>query len=255
VDLMRPRRRLAAGALLLGLGMTSLASLGPGPRIAPLLDGVFIEDPFRWADPPAGAVGDPTSAQATQPVVDGAVPLLAVATLEVPPQAQIIAQADAFAIAEGTESILVSIVPSAGDDPAIAGNVYTFSVTDAAGAPIAIRPEATVTIVVRASEPNLVAQIAHFDGTEWVTLPTEYGGLPDLFAANITEFGDFAVLVTGPSPSGSIAASGTPSPVESAGNDDGTSTNGLPVWVIVLLVLAAIGGGLAWGVLGDRERS
>ena len=247
-------RRLAAGVLLLGLGLTGLASLAPGPRIAPLLDGVFIEDPFRWADPPAGAVGDPTSAHATQPVVDGAVPLLAVSTSEVPPQAQIIAQADAFAIAAGTESILVSIVPSAGTDPAIAGNVYSFSITDAAGAPIGIRPEATVTIVLRASEPNLVAQIAHFDGTEWVTLPTEYGGLPDLFAANITEFGDFAVLVTGPSPSGSAVASAHASPVASRGSEDGTTTNGLPVWLIVLLVVAAIGGGVAWGLLGNRER-
>ena len=251
---MDTRRGLAAGVLLLGLGLTSLASLGGGPRVAPLLDGVFIEDPFRWADPPAGAAGDPTSAQATQPVVDGAVPLLAVATSEVPPQAQIIAQADAFAIGAGTESILVSIVPSAGTDPAIAGNVYSFSMTDAAGAPIAIRPEATVTIVLRASEPNLVAQIAHFDGTEWVTLPTEYGGLPDLFAANITEFGDFAVLVTGPSPSGSAVASAQASPVASAGSGDGTSTKGLPVWAIALLVLAAIGGGVAWALVGNRER-
>jgi hypothetical protein len=248
---MDPRRRLAAGALLLGLGLTWLASLGPGPRIAPLLDGVFIEDPFRWADPPPGAPGDPTSAQATQPVVDGAVPLLAVSTSEVPPQAQIIAQADAFAIEAGTESVKVSIVPAAGSDPAIAGNVYRFSVTDAAGAPLAIRPEAVVTIVVRASEPNLVAQIARFDGTEWVTIPTQYGGLPDLFAANITELGDFAVLVTGPSPSGSVAT--VASPVASAGAGDGTSAEGLPVWLLVLLVLAAIGGGLAWGLIGNRD--
>lgn len=250
---MDPPRRLTAGVLLLGLGLTSLASLDPGPRIAPLFDGVFIEDPFRWADPAAGAAGDPTSAQATQPVIDGAVPLLAVATTEVPPQAQIIAQADAFAIAAGTESVTISIVPSAGPDPAIAGNVYTFSVTDAAGAPIGIRPEATVTIVVRASEPNLVAQIARFDGTEWVTLPTEYGGLPDLFAASITELGDFAVLVTGPSPSGSVASARS-SPVASAGGGDGTGAEGLPVWVIVLLVVGAIGGGLAWGLLANRER-
>ena len=250
---MDPRRRLAAGVLLLGLGLSGLAALASGPRIAPLLDGVFIEDPFRWADPPAGAEGDPTSAQATQPVVDGAVGLLAVATTEVPPQAQIIAQADAFAITAGTESILVSIMPSAGTDPAIAGNVYTFRVTDAAGTPVAIRPEATVTIVVRASEPNLVAQIAHFDGTEWVPLPTEYGGLPDLFAANITEFGDFAVLRTGPSPSGSAVASATPSPVPSTGGSDGTRAEGLPVWLIAVLVVAAIGGGLAWGLLGSRE--
>ena len=254
---MRTRWRLPAGVLLIGLGLTSIAATVSPLRTAPLFDGVFIEDPFRWVDPPPGAKGDPTSAQADQPVVDGAVPLLAVSTDEVPPQAQIIGQADAFAIAAGTESVKVSIVPSAANDPAIAGNVYRFSVTDALGAPLEIRPEAKVTIVVRASQPNLVAQIARFDGTDWVALPTEFGGLPDLFAANITQLGDFAVVVTGPSPSGSVRASGasSASAAPSGGGGDGPSAEGLPVSLILVLVIAAVGGGLAWGLLGNRERS
>jgi hypothetical protein len=247
-------RRLPAGVLVIGLGLTWLAGLTPSSRTAPLLDGVFIEDPFRWVDPPPGAEGDPTSAEATQPVVDGAVPLLAVATSEVPPQAQIIAQADAFAIAAGTESVTVSIVPMAPNDPAIAGNVYRFSVTDAQGAALEIRPEVRVTIVVRASQPNLVAQIARFDGTDWVTLPTEYGGLPDLFAANITQLGDFAVLVTAPSPNGSAMATGAGSHAPSGGGGEG-SPDGLPAWLILVLVIAAVGGGLAWGLFGGREGS
>jgi hypothetical protein len=252
---MPARWRLPAVVLLIGLALTSLAAMTSPLRTAPLFDGVFVEDPFRWVSPPPGAPGDPTSAKAEQPVTDGAVPLLAVSTDEVPPQAQIIAQADAFAISADTTSVTVSIVPSAAKDPAISGNVYRFSVTDAQGAPIEIRPGAKVTIVVRASQPNLVAQVARFDGTAWVTLPTEYGGLPDLFAANITQLGDFAVVVTGPSPSGSAAsATGTGSPAPSAGSG-GSSQDGVPVWVIALLVVAAIGGGLAWGLLGNRERT
>jgi hypothetical protein len=188
-------------------------------------------------------------------VVDGSVPLLAVATTEVPPQAQIIAEADAFAISTGTESVTVSIVPSAANDASIAGNVYRFSVTDPQGASLEIRPGARVTIIVRAPQSDLVAQLARFDGTRWVTIPTELGGLADLFAANITQLGDFAVVVTGPTPSGSTAASvgaSSPEPSDSGGN--GSGEGGPPVWVVALLVAAALGAGVAWGLIGDRER-
>jgi hypothetical protein len=252
---MAARWRLPAGVLLFGLGLTWLAAMIPSARTAPLFDGVFVEDPYLFVDPPPGARGDPPSAEATQPVVDGSVPLLAVATTEVPPQAQIIAEADAFAISAGTESVTVSIVPSAANDPTVAGNVYRFSVTDPQGASLEIRPGARVTIIVRAPQPDLVAQLARFDGTRWVTIPTELGGLADLFAANITQLGDFAVVVTGLTPSGSTAASvgaSSPGPSDSGGNRSGQG--GPPVWVVALLVVAALGAGVAWGLIGDRER-
>jgi hypothetical protein len=250
---MPARRRLPARVLLIGLGLTWLAAMSTSVRTAPLFDGVFIEDPYLFVDPPPGAAGDPPSAEATQPVVDGSVPLLAVATTEVPPQAQIIAEADAFAISAGTESVTVSIVPAGANDPTIAGNVYRFSVTDPGGASLEIRPGARVTIIVRAPQSDLVAQIARFDGTRWVTIPTELGGLADLFAANITQLGDFAVVVTGATPSGSAVASVASSAAPSGGGGDATDLDGPPWWVVVLLVVAALGGGLAWGLLGDRE--
>jgi hypothetical protein len=253
VDLIPARRWLAAGVLLIGLGLMWLATTSPSARTAPLFDGVFIEDPYLFVDPPPGAPGDPPSAEATQAVVDGSVPLLAVATTEVPPQAQIIAEADAFAISPGTERVTVSIVPTAANDPTIAGNVYRFSVTGPGGGSLEIRPGARVTIIVRAPQPDLVAQLARFDGTRWVAIPTELGGLADLFAANITQLGDFAVVVTGATPSGSAAASVASSAAPSGGGDDG-SGQGPPLWVVALLVLAALVGGLAWGLVGDRER-
>jgi hypothetical protein len=252
---MAARWRLPVGVLLVGLGLMWLAAMIPSPRTAPLFDGVFIEDPYLWVDPPPGAPGDPPSAAATQPVVDGSVPLLAVATTEVPPQAQIIAEADAFAISAGTTSVNVSIIPSAANDPTVAGNIYRFGVTDVQGASLEIRPGSRVTIVVRAPQPDPRAQIARFDGTRWVAIPTEFGGLPDLFAANITQLGDYAVVLTGPTPSGSTAASvaaSSPEPSDSGG--DGSGQGGPPVWVVALLVAAALGAGLAWGLLGDRDR-
>jgi hypothetical protein len=248
---MAARWRLPAMVLLLGLGLTGLVAVTSSLRTPSLLDGVFIEDPYRWVEPPEGADGDPPSATMAQPVVNGSVPLLAVATSEVPPQAQIIAQEDGFAIAADTASVTVSIQPLAPTDPTIAGNVYRFSVTDERGTALGIRPGAQVTLVIRAPEQNLVAQIARFDGSSWVTLPTEFGGLPDLFAANITELGDFAVVVTGPMPSGSGApsagASSSPAPSPNGG------ATGMPLWLIALLGVAAVGAGLAWGLFGERE--
>jgi hypothetical protein len=250
---MPARWRLPAVVLVIGFGLTALASVTSSLRTPPVLDGVFIEDPYRWVEPPPGGDGDPPSVTMAQPVVDGSVPLLAVATSEVPPQAQIIAQEDAFAISADTASVTVAIQPSAPTDPSIAGNVYRFSVTDEQGRALEIRPGAQVTLVIRAPQQDLIAEIARFDGSSWVTLPTEFGGLPDLFAANITQLGDFAVVVTGPAPSGSAAASPageSSSPAPSA-SDGGT---GLPIWAIVALGVTAVGAGLAWGLFGDRER-
>ena len=247
--LITPGRRLAAAILVAGLALTWLAqAISPAPT-APLFDGVFIEDPYRYVDPPAGSDGDPFPVEYTEQVTGGAVPLLAVATAEVPPQAQIIAQADAFEISSDASSITVSIVPSAPSDPDLVGNVYTVAITDQAGSALTIRPGALVTLILRAPLPDLPAQIARFDGTRWVPLPTEHGGLPTLFAANIDQPGDFAVLLTGPIVSPSAAAS--PAASEGGGPNPDAST---PTWVIVLLAIAAVGVGLAWGLFADGER-
>jgi len=111
---------------------------------------------------------------------------------------------------------------------------------------------ALVTIVLRAPQANLEAQVARFDGTHWVPLPTDHGGLPDLFSANITEIGDYAVLLTGPAPTSSAqesdgAAGGTPLPSAGPGTLNGGDG---PNWVVIAFVVAAIGVGLAWGALG-----
>jgi hypothetical protein len=250
------RQRLTAGALLLaGLALVAIVQAIHVGSTAPLFDGVFNEDPYRFVEPAPSAAGDPLSAEQTQPVANGAVGLLAVGTEEVPPQAQIIAQADAFAIPATTTAVTVSIRPSAPTDPRIVGNVYSLTVTDQAGTALALRPGSLVTIVLRSPDPNVAAQVARFDGTSWVPLPTEHGGLPDLFSANITEVGDFAVLVTeaaslspGASSGGAL---GTPAP--SAGPGSTPGDGGGPNWIVISFVVAAIGVGLAWGVVGDAD--
>jgi hypothetical protein len=249
---MTASRRQAAAVVAAGIVLSWLAhGMAPSPT-APLFDGVVVEDPYRYVDPPAGADGDPQPIQETEPVSGGAVPLLAVATVEVAPQAQMIAQADAFEISPSVSSVVVSITPSAPSDAQVAGNVYTFTVTDQDGSALTLLPSALVTIVLRAPEANLDAQVARFDGTRWVTLPTDQGGLPDLFSANVDQLGDFAVVLTGASASGSALATASPAPSQTpAGPGSGISA---PPWVLVLLVVPAVGIGIAWGFFAGGDR-
>jgi len=254
---MRQRRRLGGALLLVGLGWMGLSQLAAGPVAAPLFDGVVVEEPYRYVQPPSGAAGDPFSASDVASVVEDAVPLLAVATEEVPPQAQIISQADAFAVAGGTSSVAVSIQPLAPSDPRIAGNIYRFTVTDQAGAAVSIVPGALVTVVLRVPLPDPGATVARLDGDRWVALPTEHGGLPDLYSANIGQVGDFAVLGSGAAASASApvpsATIPTASPAPSRVSGGGTAGADIPTWVIALAAIAAVGAGLLWGLVFRDE--
>ena len=243
---MRERRSVAAVVLVMGLGLTALTQLLAGAATAPLFDGLVVEEPYRFVAPPPSAAADPFAASSVEMVVNGAMPLVAIATEETPPQAQMIAQADAFAIAAGTTSVAVSIQPNAPTDPRILGNVYRFTVTDQAGAPLDIIPGAVVTIVLRTPQPDPAAMVAHLDGGQWVALTTQHGGLPDLYAANITQQGDFAML-------GPAAASSAPSAAPSAGPNGSGRNTGIPTWVIALFAIAAVAVGLTMGLLRGGE--
>ena len=253
---MTVRRRRGAMVVVAGILLIAAAhGLAPSPTM-PLFDGVVVEDPYRYVDPPPGADGNPQPVQANEPVSGGTVPLIAVATVEVPPQAQIIAQADAFQVTPSATSIKVSITPSAPSDSQVVGNVYTFSVTDQDGSALSLQPSALVTVVLRAPQASLDAQVARLDGTRWVALPTDHGGLPDLFSANVQQLGEFAVMPTGASASGSATAStatsASPAPSSAPpGPSDGTGT---PPWILVGLVVAAVGIGVAWGFFGGGDR-
>src|SRR5439155_7262941 len=126
---------VAAGIVLIWVAH----GMAPSP-MAPLFDGVLVEDPYRYVNPPAGADGDPQPVQVSEPVSGGAVPLLAVATVEVPPQAQMIAQADAFEISPSVSSIVVSITPSAPAEGQVVGNVSACPVGDQDGSALSVLP-------------------------------------------------------------------------------------------------------------------
>jgi hypothetical protein len=211
-------RNVRSGALWLAIGLALLitAQLAAPIVTAPLFDGIPVEDPYRFLNPPAGAQGDPTSAAAETPLDNGQSPQIFAATQENPPQAQLIADAGAFVLPAGTTALKTSITPipppGTPKSGVIAGNVYRVTVSNQAGATATVRAGTTVTFVLRAPRAIPNGVIAIYTASEWKALPTVSGGLPDLYAANIAVQGDFAVIAppgstVGPAPSTPIQAS------------------------------------------------
>jgi hypothetical protein len=204
-------RRLGLGAVLAGIvlaGWAQFASPIAGP---PLYDGVVVADPYRFLQPAAGQRGGPQPASGTVQVRGGAYPLLAVATPEYPPQAQLLATGGAFdPLPAGTTSITVDIrpVPPPPIAPAgqIAGNVYSITVKNQAGAELTATPGSRASIVMRAPQGIAVATIERFADGAWQPIDTapETSGM---FLAIVTDFGDFALVAPAspPSPGTSVA--------------------------------------------------
>jgi hypothetical protein len=235
---------LAAGLLLL-IGVQL-----PARHVATALyDGVVVEDPYRYLKPPSGAIGNPSSTTVTAQVSGGSVAQLFAATSEVPPQAQVIAEQGALVLPGGATSVTLSIEPVA---PAslptsgrLSGNVYRILVTDQAGAPVTIRPGSLVTLVLRGDRPPTNGTIAQYVGNSWETVPSDIGGLPDLFSTNLTSFGDFAVIDSTQlqSASASVGASAAPSTTPTPTDGGG------PPWILIILI--ALGAAAVGWVCGD----
>ncbi|HET7029169.1 MAG TPA: hypothetical protein VFI34_01555 [Candidatus Limnocylindrales bacterium] len=260
------------GLLVLGLGAaTALAVQLAAPTRRPLYDGVVVTEPYAWLDPPAFNLGGATGVSATITVKGSESPVVALATDEQPPQAQILATPGALRLHAGTTSIAISIdpVPPPAAPPTgfIDGNVYDFRLVDDAGRPLTAPAEAEVTVVLRSADPlRTEATIVWFDGSRWVPLPTTPSGDGEFFAT-VTEFGAFAVLAQGDNPYATLAPSGLPVQVTAtpvlpgsapptasmgitpaASAPSGTpapTSSGVPIVVwIVGLALLVIGGGL-----------
>jgi hypothetical protein len=248
------RRALVAGAALAVIGLAIA-----GRPYAPLYDGVISAEPYKYLDPGPGQPGQPPTATATIKIVDGGSDLIAVATGESVPQAQIFVIPGGLAIVPGTTRIDVSIaaVEPRGQptDGHIAGNVYAINVTNDAGLPIAAKADAQATVELRAPDQSTqTATIERFDGTSWQPLPTTAAGLAALFTAVVTQFGEFAIVLPGgaatPAASGAVESPGASQAVPSIGpapsaaasppEDRGTLTLilGGAAGLVVLLVAA-----------------
>ena len=192
-------RALAWFAILTGLGL-ALAVQVRVPVGVPLYDGVVVTEPYRFLHPTsADQPDDPTSADSTEPVSGSVSPVFAIATDEQPPQAQLVAQEDAFQLPPGTTELDISIKPvepqALPTTGSIAGNVYRVAITNQAGAPVTAKQcDACRSLVLRAPPEVTDGTVAHFENGAWVGVATFHAGTVAMFQANTEALGDFAVI-------------------------------------------------------------
>jgi hypothetical protein len=233
------------------------------PSAPPLYDGVVPLEAYRWLDPPPpGQHGGAKGATAVIPVQGGKSPLVAVATPELQPQAQILAPPEGLALPPGAKTINVSIEPIPAEgipaDGHLDGNVYRFTVTDQDRAPITAPASARVSVVLRAADATASeATIERFvDGT-WQPSKTSSEGFGATFLTIATDFGDFAVVAPGPAASVSSSPTLTEPPTESpsavaittpgagptppASSTPAADDSGLPAWLLPALGVFAVG--------------
>jgi hypothetical protein len=213
-------RRAAASTLAVGLLVAALARVLI-PMAPPLYDGVIPVGPYVWVDPPQGEPGGAEGATATVDVKDARSPLLAVATPELVPQAQLFAEPGGITLPASAQSIHVSIEPvrptTAPKEGHVVGNVYRIGVTDQDGKPLSAPASAQVSVVLRSADPNLLyGVIGEFTDAGWHELATSPPGFGGTFVAVVTDFGDFAVIAPGAPPTTSTSTIQPGSPTNRA---------------------------------------
>ncbi len=260
---MVPRRlrRTGLAALALGLGIAAAAQLAAPLATPPLYDGVVVVQPYVYVNPPAGKPGGAKGASAQLALSGSKSPLVALATPEQPPQAQVVAGDGTLVLPATATALDVSITPldpsvdaAAASTARVLGNVYRFALADQSGNAATAPASALVTVVVRAPEDAPGATLGQLVDGVWHALKSEpmFGST---YVAVVTSFGDFAVIVPGAStPSSGVSASSSPGTSSSAqpaattpsGPGGGTDSGGLPSEavlgaVVVLGLLAFIG--------------
>jgi hypothetical protein len=226
---------LGVGVLLIGLAQR-LAPLAEPP----LYDGVYVPQPYVWFVPPSGAKGGAKGAKGSVGVDGTANRLIAVATPEQDPQAQLLATSGALVLPPGTTTVKFSIEPilpaELPADGHIDGNVYRVSVTNDAGVALTAPASALVTVVMVSPHTDPDRTIELDNGSGWQKLTTQNQG-PGVWLAVVTQFGEFAVVAPGaatapyptatpvPGSDASAAASGPPA---AASSGPGASTEPAP---------------------------
>jgi len=252
------RRRVGLGATVAGLVLAAAAQRSAPVAGPPLFDGVIVEAAYQWVAPPSGHVGGAQGSTQSVPVQNGQSPDLAVGTTENPPQAQVFAGAGYLDMPSGTTTIQVSIEPIAPttqpSDGVIAGNVYRIALTSQDGQAVKGQSGGGVTVELRGPHNLANATIERFDGSRWSPLSTDSVGEPNMFAAVVTDFGDFALVTSSswsPAPDGGSsggqvgpvpAGSGAGSAVGSPSSSGGSGTTILLVAGIALAMVVAVAG-------------
>jgi hypothetical protein len=262
------RRGAAAFAIVAGLGLAFVAARVSPSATPPLYDGVPVVEPYVWLDPPPDHPGNPSGNHATVAVKGGSSPLIALDTLELTPQAQILVPPGALQVPAGTTSLVVSITPvepvAPPPDGHIDGNTYRISILTQAGAPVTATP-GLATVVMRATAPPPAPiTMELFANGAWSTLPTDSEGPADQFRSVVTSFGDFALVLPGAAGSGAVtppaatAPNGPAGPTASPGPGSPGPASGTPP-PVTLYAAIAIGlvllGLLATALFPRRRRA
>ena len=258
---MVPRRvrRTGLAAFALGLGIAAAAQLAAPLATPPLYDGVVVVQPYVYVNPPAGKPGGAKGASAHLALSGSRSPLVALATPEQPPQAQVVAGDGTLVLPATATALDVSITPfdpsvdaAAASTARVLGNVYRFAVVDQAGDAATAPAAALVTVVLRAPEDAPDATLGQLVDGAWHPLKSEpmFGST---YVAVVTSFGDFAVVVPGASTPSSAASSSSQASSPAAepaattpGAGGGSGSGSLPPAnvigaVVVLALLAFIG--------------
>lgn len=261
-------RRVGIATLAIGI-VAIVAAQRVAPMLTPpLYDGVAVVEPYRWLTPLQGQPGGPTSAANVLEPVNGANPLVALGTGELPPQAQVFATPGSLDLPPGTTAIRISINPVAPStlptDGRIDGNVYRINLTNQAGVDLTAPAAQQVTVVMRSPGDEPLVTIEQLTPGGWKALETQAAGFAPVFTAVVTRFGDFALVARRPSGSASAAGpNGVASPATTGGrtgpavpSQTGASggQGGIPSTLVAVIIALALLGMLVASDIRRRNR-
>lgn len=237
--------RRAAGLVLAGLVLLAIGWATAPHSALPLYDGVgFPDEPYRFVQPPAGAkhTKPPTTGRGQSAVSAGRnTAELKAASAEQAPQVSVDIPAGLIATSAGTTQVTVVAAPAQAL-PTAAGQHLWSNVYDITAAPAAsIRSgslQATITMrAATAQRPE--PRLAYYTAGRWTTVPTFAVGR-DIYSAELTRFGRFAVIGTVPLDVSQLAG---------AKHGSNASLIGIVVGVGALVVVVAL------FLIGRRRRA
>jgi hypothetical protein len=166
----------------------------------PIYDGLPLQtEPYRYLQPPPGqaTTAPPTSASENVKPSNLGLPFI-VNTNESPPQAELQADPDAFAIPPSTPNLTITITPVSPAAPIpngrLDGNVYRMSVTLPGGAPVVVRPGKHITVFLRGTGALGKTVMDRFSDGRWTSLVTTLPG-SGYHAADSDRLADFTLVL------------------------------------------------------------
>jgi hypothetical protein len=169
----------------------------------PLYDGILLPpEPYRYLHPtPKQARNNlpPTSARATVPAQNP--PYISIATAERPPQAGVVLTGSAFRVPPGIRQVTITVravsPPPLPRGLTLAGNVYAIRAT-ANGRPVSLRP-GHASVILRAVSNYAHPVMEEYSAGAWRALHASPGYNIATWGAQLTAFGDVALMVHGKS--------------------------------------------------------